>query len=496
MNSIGTNKRTLNKKKTMKKTIKMMLALMAGAMAFTACSSDDILENNEIAQNASQLKPMTFTAVQEGQGGTRTAIDGLDIKWTAGDKISIFDGASENAGVQMFTLATGENSTSATFTGSAKEDAATYYALYPYAVGGASHTVDQAEAEAAAGSAARYLDWWKGYIEERREDRAQSDMTMRGISAENQAIILAFLKNEPIGTPGVQLDGSSIKNVVIPAEQTVAAGQTVDPKAMVMVAKGDDKDALQFKNVCAYVKVTPQFDCTAIGITSNGNEQLAGKVTVDCSGDTPTTTVTADGTNTVYLVGDITADNAYYIAVRPEALTSGFTIEFLTAGDKKYYARSTSKTLALARSNVKNLGEFATDGTWNYKDIVTCGTDNGHDWALLSIGGIKIATSLVPDNPVFAEIPDWGEGWELPSVADFESIYNNGFYYVWGTLTLKGNGILKYVVNTDITRNMNRLWTSTPDADPNKQLVFWTEYGTSDWQNKTSDSAVLFKYTK
>lgn len=482
----------------MKKTLNMMLAMMAGAMAFTACSSDDILENienNEVTEVPSLLKPMTFTAVQEGEGGTRAAIDGLSINWTAGDKISIFDGASENAGVQMFTLATGENTTSATFTGSAA-DAATYYALYPYAVGETSHAVTQAEAEAAAGSLSSRLSMWKSYIERGDEAIVQNQMNMRNISAENQAIILAYLKGESMGTPGVTLDGSSIKNVVIPAEQTVAAGQTVDPKAMVMVARGDDANTLQFKNVCAYVKVTPQFNCIAICLKSNGAENLAGKMTVDCSGDTPTSTVTADGTNAVYLVGSILADNAYYIAVRPEALASGFTIEFLTAGDKKYYARSTSKTLALARSNVKNLGEFATTGTWDYKDIATCGTDNGHDWALLSIGGIKIATSLVPGDPVFAEIPDWGEGWDLPSVADFESIYNNGFYYVPGTLTLKGNGILKYVVNTDITRNVNRLWTSTSDADPNKQSIFWTEYGFSDPQSKTTGSAVLFKYTK
>ena len=490
----------------MKKTLNMMLAMMAGAMAFTACSSDDILENienNEVAGAPSLLKPMTFTAVQEGEGGTRAAIDGLNINWTAGDKISIFDGATENAGVQMFTLATGENTTSATFTGSAAE-AATYYALYPYAVGETLIPVTRDDALAAFGEDESMFqrqieDTWNRYYDrnpEMAEERVKDKFSMFEVSEANQAIILAYLKGESKGTPGLTLDGSSIKGVVIPAEQTVAAGQAVDPKAMVMVAKGDDANTLEFKNVCAYVKVTPLFDCYAICLTSNGAENLAGKVTVNYNEGEPTTTVTADGTNSVALLGTITAGNAYYIAVRPEALTSGFTIEFLTAGDKKYYARSTSKTLALARSNVKNLGEFATDGTWNYKDIVTCGTDNGHDWALLSIGGIKIATSLVPGNPVFAEIPDWGEGWELPSVEDFESIYNNGFYYVWGTLTLKGNGILKYVVNTDITRNMNRLWTSTPDADPNKQLVFWTEYGTSNWQNKTSDSAVLFKYTK
>ena len=92
----------------MKKTFKTMLALMAGAMVFTACNKDDIYENID-EQNPSELKSMTFTASMEGQeGATRATIDGLDIKWTTGDKISIFDGAEENNGNQEFTLATGE----------------------------------------------------------------------------------------------------------------------------------------------------------------------------------------------------------------------------------------------------------------------------------------------------------------------------------------------------------------------------------------------------
>ena len=489
----------------MKKTMKMMLALMAGAMVFTACSSDDILENNAEVQIPSQLKPMTFTAVQEGQGGTRAAIDGLSIKWTANDKISIFDGSNAYGGDQMFTIENGVGTTSATFTGSAAE-AATYYALYPYAVGTSSEsrTPTQAEAEAAAGDASDELGYWINDIQYMGEEVVKDQMEMYGISAENQAIILAYLKdqNTTIVTPGVTLDGSSIKNVVIPAEQTVATGQTVDPQAVVMVAKGDDKDALEFKNVCAYVKVTPKFDCYAIGITSNGNEQLAGKVTVDCSGETPTTTVTANGTNAVYLVGDITADNAYYIAVRPEALASGFTIEFLTAGDKKYYARSTNNALALARSNVKNLGEFTTSGTWTYKDITTHGTDNGHDWALLSLGGIKIATTKATNSHVkYADIPtNWGDGWELPSVADFQSIYNNGFYVANNAVTLKGKGILKYVANVEIIFSNSYIWTSTPDAsDPtNKQMRINIRTGSAQAVDKNSSiaSQVLFKYTK
>lgn len=494
----------------MKKTLNMMLAMMAGAMAFTACSSDDILENienNEVAEAPSQLKPMTFTAVQEGEGGTRTAIDGLNINWTAGDKISIFDGASENAGVQMFELATGENTTSATFTGSAA-DAGTYYALYPYAVGETLIPVTKDDAVAAFGEPAFIFEMeiertWNDFNDmdpEMAEDMVKDRMEMNGISAENQAIILAYLKGESMGTPGVTLDGSSIKNVVIPAEQTATAG-SADPQAMIMVAKGDDANTLEFKNVCAYVKVTPQFDCTAICLKSNGAENLAGKMTVNYNEGEPTTTVTADGTNTVYLVGTITAGNAYYIAVRPEALESGFTIEFLTADT--YYARSTDKALNLTRSNVKNLGNFTAGGTWT-RSSATSGNDGaGHDWMLIT-PTLKIAVSsstpLYDDYVTFDNVPSWGADWVLPSAADFAELYTNGCisYKVdnGAKVTWRGLGILKYKEGFTWENNPI-LWSSTPDPDNStRQMALWTYNGTIQGFSKTNKAFYIFKYTK
>ena len=496
--------------KTMKKTLNMMLAMMAGAMAFTACSSDDILENienNEVVENASQLKPMTFTAVQEGEGGTRAAIDGLSINWTAGDKISIFDGATENAGVQMFELATGENTTSATFTGDADPEASTYYALYPYAVGETLIPVTKDDAVNAFGEPDYIFEMnieetWNRYYDmdpEIAEDRVKNMFRMYDVSEENQAIILAYLKGESIGTPGVQLDGSSIKNVVIPAEQTATAG-SADPQAMIMVAKGSDKDDLEFKNVCAYVKVTPQFDCTAICLKSNGAENLAGKMTVNYNDGDPTTTVTADGTNTVYLVGTISAGSAYYIAVRPEALTSGFTIEFLTADT--YYARSTNKTLDLARSNVKNLGVFTTSGTWTISSPTSGNDGAGHDWMLLT-PTLKIAVISTPsfdDYVTFDNVPSWGADWVLPSAADFAELYNNGCISYKNDngpkVTWRGLGILKYKEGFTWENNPV-LWSSTPDPDnSDRQMALWTYNGTIQGADKTVSRFYIFKYTK
>ena len=344
----------------MKKTFKTMLALMAGAMVFAACSNDDTLENiNE--QTPSALKPMIFTVSMEGQGGgTRAAIDGLDIKWTSGDKISIFDGEADEDGnlAREFVLTGGVGSTAGTFEGKAAT-ATTYYALYPYAASSfESKDVTEEDARAAAGKYSNQLDMWKDFIE-MDEEMVIDMMRDHEISPENQAIILAYLKGEKIEKKsGVQRNASNqFEDVVIPAEQTATAG-SADPKAMLMIGESDDANSLQFKNVCAYIKVTPTFDCASIVIKSNGSENLAGTVTVDYNDGAPTATVTKNGSNKVHLSGTITKDNDYYIAVTPGTLASGFTVEFYTAGSASYYFRSTSKSTAIARSKVINLGTF------------------------------------------------------------------------------------------------------------------------------------------
>ena len=77
----------------------------------------------------SQLIEKTFTFASDPV--MRTSLDGLQVKWQAGDKIAIIPKGSTT--VYAFTLSSGENSTSASFSGTctAGEDN-TYYAFYPY----------------------------------------------------------------------------------------------------------------------------------------------------------------------------------------------------------------------------------------------------------------------------------------------------------------------------------------------------------------------------
>ena len=412
--------------------MKSMLALMAGTMMFAACSNDDITENvNE--QKTSELKPMTFTASMEGEdGATRAAIDGLDINWEETDMISIFDGATENNGDQLFTLTAGKGTTSGTFKGEAA-NADTYYALYPYAESKIeSKTVTEAEAMAAAGRASYKVRDWKRDWEEysRYPDMLEDEMNMYGISPENQAIIFAYLKDEGIETKsGPQFNAGSIEDVVLPAVQTATAG-SADPQAMLMIGASTDATTLEFKNVCAYVKVTPQFDCTRIVLKSNDTESLlAGTMTLGLDTDgNPTTTVTANGTNEVTLSGDIKANNTYYIAVRPETLADGFTIKFTTTDNR--YNKSTNNEVTLTRSKVLNLGSFETS---KLNPIPTTGTatrkgdievnwvqlwENSPKWAEYNVGAANNKAEDYGDLANWSEdfvSSRWGTAWRLPT---------------------------------------------------------------------------------
>ena len=475
--------------------MKSMLALMAGAMVFAACSNDDTLENiNE--QTPSALKPMTFTVSMEGQGGgTRAAIDGLDIKWTSGDKISIFDGSTENNGDQEFTLSGDGGSTSGSFTGTAAT-ATTYYALYPYAASSfESKDVTEEEARAAAGTYTPELRMWKEWIE-MDEEMVIDMMRQHEISPENQAIILAYLKGEKAQIKsGVQRNESNqFEDVVLPAEQTATAG-SADKNAMLMIAKSDDASTMEFKNVCAYVKVTPQFDCDAICLRStDATKYLAGTVTIDYNEGTPTTTVTANGSNEVFLTGTITGGNTYYIAVRPETLSSGFTIEFLSKDKTHYYARTSSSSLALTRNNVKNLGEFATDGKWSVS-TPTSGTADGHDWKLISVNPmLKIATELAIDNVLWADVENnlslWGGNWILPSKEDMAALFSANLV---SDGTFSGQGVLKFNKFTLMPAGL-WYWLSGVDSNSGRRDQYSISGDFYATTTPTEQAGIFYKY--
>ena len=81
---------------------KYILPLMSIAMlmAMASCSSSD----DEVAEikEESKLVPMTFTATQESNAETRSAlITGTSVIWKTGDMISVFDGTGGDATINF-----------------------------------------------------------------------------------------------------------------------------------------------------------------------------------------------------------------------------------------------------------------------------------------------------------------------------------------------------------------------------------------------------------
>ena len=156
-------------------------------------------------------------------------------------------------------------------------------------------------------------------------------------------------------TEAATLNGSKIEGAVLPVTQTATAG-SADPAAMLMMATSTDANTLSFKNVCAYVKITPTFDCSRIVLKSKGYEKLAGTVKLDYNGGAPAAEGTTDGASSVTLDGTITSGSTYYIAALPQTLENGFAVRFRIDGVD--YEKGTTKKLGLTRNKIMDLGSF------------------------------------------------------------------------------------------------------------------------------------------
>lgn len=105
------------------KTLRI-LTLAAAALISAACGNEDFLENNP-GNEAAKPVLMTFTA--DGPQ-TRTQLDGLNVNWSEGDQIALWDGSG--AYQKLMVDAASINGSKATFSGPAIPGA-DYTAFYP-----------------------------------------------------------------------------------------------------------------------------------------------------------------------------------------------------------------------------------------------------------------------------------------------------------------------------------------------------------------------------
>ena len=270
---------------------------IAMLMSMASCSSSD--DAVEEIKEESKLVPMTFTATQEGNAGTRSALStGNSVIWQTSDKISVFDGYNDTDHNRSFTLEGDGGEKSGSFTGTASSSATKFTAVYPYTEG------------ATLG-----------------EDGSVSGITL----------------------PAVQT--------------ATAGSFDPAAALMMAVSTEGNKNQLDFKNAISLVKVTPQFDCTKIEleVADGSGDILAGKGTLNWNGGNPKIIITEETSKTITLNGSIAKGNSYCIVVPTGTINRMWKISFTAKDDEKKYTRYCSKLLTIERNKIINLGNFATD---------------------------------------------------------------------------------------------------------------------------------------
>ena len=158
---------------------------------------------------------------------------------------------------------------------------------------------------------------------------------------------------------GVSFSGNKFSGVQLKATQEAKEG-SFDPEAAIMVAKSNGTN-LPFKNVVAYFKVTPTFDCSEIVVTAHkSTDALAGKFDVAIDGEgTPSISNITNKSREVKLTGTITANKDYYILLLPGTFEYGFSVTLKPKDDttKKYFKQKNT-SFTLNRNDLWNLGQM------------------------------------------------------------------------------------------------------------------------------------------
>lgn len=241
-----------------------------------------------------------FTASLE-ETETRTYVeDGVFLRWTKGDQISLFEGSTLNSKYQ-FDGQTGDNSgtfskiSSSFGTGNGMNR---HYAVYPYDSG---------------------------------------------------------MKISEGGVISVTMPAEQSY-----AENSFGQGANT----MVAVTKDIDDTFLKFRNVCGYLKFKlygEDVTVKSITLSGNSNEKIAGSATIVPSytgapavtmTDEATETITLDCGNGVKLGSTEETATAFWVAVPPTTFETGFEI-IVTDIDGGTFVKSTSKEIAVNRKFIK-----------------------------------------------------------------------------------------------------------------------------------------------
>jgi len=155
-------------------------------------------------------------------------------------------------------------------------------------------------------------------------------------------------------------EGSERVTFTLPATQTLTEnsfGSGANP----MVAKSSTTD-IAFRNVCGGLCIriwATSGSADKIVVTSKSGAKLNGTYTVDYSGDTPTTSLSSDGTDVITMTGDavtLSTDEddptKFFVMLPVGTYTGGFNVK-VYSGETKILDKDFATATSIERNNIK-----------------------------------------------------------------------------------------------------------------------------------------------
>ena len=161
---------------------------------------------------------------------------------------------------------------------------------------------------------------------------------------------------------------------------------------------------VNFKNVCALLKFTaPENAAQITSVTITANENIAGDMTIDYSGDEPKVTKVS-GSNSITMTGSFVAGQEYYFVLAPVNI-SGISMTIQANNETRYIANKAN--IALQAGVAKNLGnvnltkmsKVSAEAVHQYPSNVLSGTNVNFDLGTNSISSVDFSIKKTNDTP-------------------------------------------------------------------------------------------------
>lgn len=310
-------------------------------VAIAAIAASCAKESTVIEKDTGKDIPMEPMCIETGdESGTKTSLDGKTVNWTEGDQIAVYSNIDYSTGYNF--PAANISGNTATFSGEVPAGTESFFAVYP------PERVSSASASGAV--------------------------------------------------------------VTIPSDQTPAAG-TFAEELNITIAKGTktpgtpDVGTIRFRNVCSYVKFTvPTYVSDVNSVTISSDNAIAGDLTVDYTGDTPSSSIASNGAKSISMSGSFGAGKTFIFVIAPGTV-SNFKINITTASGN--WTRTVSSGFTATAGKPVNLGtvEFkiasmSATATHTYDGATLTGTNLTID--NLNISGLtgyvqKVHIDIIPD---------------------------------------------------------------------------------------------------